>query len=312
MVDTPAPPQPKRRIGELGMVWRHAARYPGRIAIAGGALMVTSAATIAIPYGFKRVIDRGFVAGGDVGNAFHYLLMIVAVLAIATAIRFYFVSWLGERVVADIRTSVQRHLLTLSPRFFEENRPSEIASRMTSDTGQIEQIVGTTVSVALRNMFTGIGGVIYLFAISPKLAALLMLAIPAITVPLVVLGRRIRTTARTSQDRVADVGSMATETLGAMKIVQAFGQEDREAGRFRGAVEATMVAARQRILLRAIMTAIVIGLVFGSIAVETAAPEAVSSHPSSIGAVGSELRVGADAGAASRVLFGDRARSYPS
>ncbi|WP_066776943.1 ABC transporter transmembrane domain-containing protein [Sphingomonas sp. CCH5-D11] len=260
-------PPSTRRIGNLALVWRHAKRYPAQIAAAWTALAITSAATIAIPYSFKRVIDRGFGAntGEAVAGAFHYMLMIVAVLAIGTAVRFYFVSWLGERVVADIRRSVQRHLLSLSPRFFEENRPSEIASRMTADTAQIEMVVGTTVSVALRNAFTGIGGLVYLFAISPKLAGLLCLGIPLIILPIMLLGRRVRNYSRTSQDRVADVGAMVTETLGAMKIVQAFGQERREAERFAGAVEATMSAAERRILLRAIMTAIVIGLVFGSI-----------------------------------------------
>ena len=256
-----------RRIGDLAMVWRHASQYPRQIAFAGLALMMTSAATIGIPYGFKRVIDRGFGpgAGGSVANSFHYLLMIVVVLALATAVRFYYVSWLGERVVADIRTNVQRHLLRLTPRFFEENRPSEIASRLTSDTALIEQVVGSTVSIALRNTFTGIGGLIYLFAISPKLAGMLMIGIPLIILPIALLGKRVRNYSRTSQDRVADVGSIATETLGAMKVVQAFGQEDREAIRFSDAVAATFAAARARIMLRAVMTAIVIGLVFGSI-----------------------------------------------
>ncbi len=256
-----------RRIGDLTMVWRHAANYPRQIAFAGLALLTTSAATIGIPYGFKRVIDRGFGPGegGSVANSFHYLLMIVVVLALATAVRFYYVSWLGERVVADIRTNVQRHLLRLTPRFFEENRPSEIASRLTSDTALIEQVVGSTVSIALRNTFTGIGGLIYLFAISPKLAGMLMIGIPLIILPIALLGKRVRNYSRTSQDRVADVGSIATETLGAMKVVQAFGQEDREAIRFSDAVTATFAAARARIILRAVMTAIVIGLVFGSI-----------------------------------------------
>ena len=256
-----------RRIGDLAMVWHHARNYPRQIAFAGLALMTTSAATIGIPYGFKRVIDRGFGPGasGSVGTSFHYLLMIVVVLALATAVRFYYVSWLGERVVADIRTTVQRHLLRLTPRFFEENRPSEIASRLTSDTALIEQVVGSTVSIALRNTFTGIGGLIYLFAISPKLAGMLMIGIPLIILPIALLGKRVRNYSRTSQDRVADVGSIATETLGAMKVVQAFGQEDREAIRFSDAVAATFAAARARILLRAVMTAIVIGLVFGSI-----------------------------------------------
>jgi ATP-binding cassette subfamily B protein len=259
---------PSRRIGNLSMVWRAARRYPAQIAAACLALAVTSAATIAIPYSFKRVIDRGFAAGGSseaVSGAFHYMLMIVVVLAIGTAFRFYFVSWLGERVVADIRTQVQRHLLTLTPRFYEENRPSEIASRLTADTGQIETVVGSTVSIALRNVFTSVGGLVYLFTISPKLTGLLVVAIPLIIAPIALLGKRVRTYSRTSQDRIADVGSIVTETLGAMKIVQAFAQERREGERFGDAVEATMAAARQRILLRAIMTAIVIGLVFGAI-----------------------------------------------
>ncbi|MDR6125802.1 ATP-binding cassette subfamily B protein [Sphingomonas sp. SORGH_AS802] len=259
----------RRRLGDLSMVWQHARRYPGRIAIAGAALVTTSAATVGIPYGFKRVIDRGFgnttSETASLASSFHYLLMIVAVLAVATAIRFYFVSWMGERVVADIRLEVQRNLLRLSPRFFEENRPSEIASRLTSDTALIEMIVGGTVSIALRNAFTGVGGMIYLFIISPKLAGLLLIGIPLIVLPMTLLGRRVRNHSRTSQDRVAEVGTLTTEVLGAMRIVQAFGQEGREAGRFGTAVEATFDAARRRNALRAGMTAIVIALVFGSI-----------------------------------------------
>ncbi len=265
MAKTSAPSS--RRLGDLRLVWDRVLAYPQALAIALAALATTSAATIGIPYGFKRVIDRGFAPGsGDtVASSFHYLLMIVAVLAVATAIRFYFVSWLGERVVADIRTRVQAHLLGLTPRFFEENRPSEIASRLTSDTALIENVVGSTVSIALRNTFTGVGGMIYLFALSPKLAGMLLLGIPLIILPVTILGRRIRNLSRTSQDRVADVGSLITETLGAMKIVQAFGQEPREAQRFTSAVDATFAAAKKRIALRAFMTAIMIFLIFGSI-----------------------------------------------
>ena len=266
---SPAPtrPQSRRRLGDLKLVWNRVFQYPRQLVFALLALLTTSAATIAIPYGFKRVIDRGFAGGANdgVATSFHYLLMIVVVLALATAVRFYFVSWLGERVVADLRLAVQRHLLTLTPRFFEENRPSEIASRLTSDTAQIEMVVGTTVSVALRNVFTGVGGMIYLFAISPKLAGMLLLGIPLLILPVTMLGRRIRALSRSSQDRVADVGSLAVETLGAMKIVQAFGQEEREAARFRTAVDATFAAAKRRIGLRAFLTAIMIALIFGSI-----------------------------------------------
>ncbi|MDB5716603.1 MAG: lipid transporter ATPase/inner rane protein [Sphingomonas bacterium] len=266
MADNKTPKGEPRSIGNLALVWRFAMAYPGRIAAAVLSLIVAASATLAIPSGFKRIIDNGFVArGGDVGPYFHYLLMIVLILALATALRFYFVSWLGERVVADVRGAVQRNLLSLAPRFFEENRPSEIASRLTADTSVIEQIVGTTVSVALRNLVMGIGGVIYLFTLAPKLTAMLLIGIPLIILPIVIIGRRLRTVSRTSQDRIADVGAMVAETLGAMKIVQAFGQERREAERFEGAVESAFATARRRITLRAVMTGVVIMLVFGSI-----------------------------------------------
>ena len=224
-------------------------------------------ATLTIPFGFKYVIDNGFGsdAGGDISRYFYGLLVVVVVLAIATAFRFYFVSWLGERVVADIRLAVQKNLLRLAPAFFEVNRPSEIASRMTSDTAIIEQVVGTTLSVALRNIVMGIGGIAILFALAPKLTGGLLLGIPVIILPIVFLGSKVRNVSRSSQDRVADVGAMIAETLGAMKIVQAFGQQDREAERFGGAVEDTFDTAKRRIRLRAIMTSIVIGLIFGAI-----------------------------------------------
>ena len=257
---------PQRKIGNLRLIWRFAARYPGHIVLAAIALITAAAATLAIPSGFRLVIDRGFAAqGGDIGRYFRYLLLIVIVLAVATASRFYFVSWLGERVVADIRVAVQRHLLTLAPRFFEENRPAEIASRLTADTSIIEQIVNSTVSVALRNLVMGAGGIIYLVALAPKLAGMLLLGIPFIVIPIVTLGRRVRALSRSTQDRIADVGTIISETLGAMKIVQAFGQERREAERFGSAVDNAFKTSRRRIRLRAIMTAVIIALVFGSI-----------------------------------------------
>ncbi|MEH6790088.1 ABC transporter transmembrane domain-containing protein [Parasphingorhabdus sp.] len=262
--DTPA--APLKKIGNLRMVFDRAVKYPKEIAFALLALFISAMATLAIPAGFKTIIDKGFMAGnGDVAPYFQGLLGIVAVLAVATAFRFYFVSWLGERVVADIRLAVQRNLLSLAPGFFEENRPSEIASRMTSDTAVIEQVVGTTVSVALRNIVIGLGGIIYLFTLAPTLTAGLLLAIPVIVLPIVFIGRKLTNVSRSSQDRVADVGAMIAETLGAMKIVQAFGQQEREHERFRGAVENTFDTAKRRIRLRAAMTAIVIGLIFTGI-----------------------------------------------
>ncbi len=260
--------KPARSLGPLRMIWDAAIAYPGQLAMAAMALLITATATLAIPSGFKLIIDNGFAAGGnpdDIGRWFRYLLLIVAVLAIGTALRFYFVSWLGERVVADIRLKVQTNLLRLAPGFFEENSPKEISSRMTADTTLIEQVVGTTVSVALRNIIMGIGGLAYLFTLAPKLTLGLVLAIPLIVLPIVWFGRRVRNVSRSSQDRVADIGAMVSEVLGAMKIVQAFNQEDREGVRFAAAVEATFATAKRRILLRAAMTAIIILLIFGAI-----------------------------------------------
>ncbi|AYO79767.1 ABC transporter transmembrane domain-containing protein [Sphingobium yanoikuyae] len=262
----PAPRRADRpALSSLAMLWRFATRYPARIAGALTALIVSSAATLAIPSGFRLVIDKGFTGGGDISRWFEYLFLLVVILALASALRFYFVSWLGERVVADIRSATQANLLRQAPAFFEENRPSEIASRMTADTAIIDQVVGSTVSVALRNLVTGIGGLIYLFILAPKLAGLLILGIPVIVLTLVTLGRRVRKLSRASQDRLAEVGSVTTEVLGAMKIVQGFGQEGREAARFDATVASGFATARQRILLRAVMTAIAFALVFGSI-----------------------------------------------
>jgi ATP-binding cassette subfamily B protein len=266
-----APPREKKRpsFGNLWIVWKAAGKYPAQILAALFFLILSSAATLAIPYGFKRVIDQGFGSHGGsehaVATAFHYLLIIVAALALATAMRFYFVSWIGERTVADLRVAVQKNLLTLPPRFFEENRPSEIASRLTADTAILDQVIGSSVSIALRNMATGIGGIIYLFVLAPKLAAMLLIGIPVVIVPLVLFGRQVRTLSRSSQDRIADVGSTVAETLAAMRVVQAFGQEERELGRFRESVENAFRVARRRFTLRAIMTFSVILLMFGAI-----------------------------------------------
>ena len=257
---------PPGKIANLVMIWRYAARYKATIAGAAIALLLAAAATLAIPDGFRRVIDKGFVAGGgDLSLQFNYLFVMVIVLALATALRFYFVSMLGEKVIADIRSAVHDNLLRLEPRFFEENRPSEIASRVTSDTAVIEMVVGSTVSVALRNTVLGVGGIIYLFTLAPELTAWLIVGIPVIILPIMMIGRRVRVVSRTSQDRIADLGSIVAETLGAMKIVQAFGQESRESARFRDAVRHAFNTARRRILLRALLTAIVITMLFGSI-----------------------------------------------
>ena len=304
----------ERRLANLGVVWRFAARYPGRIVAAFVMLVTASVATLGIPWVFGRVVDRGFTGATGYSISFYFweLLAMVALLAMASSLRFYFVSWLGERVVADIRRAVQANLLRLAPRFFEENRPSEIASRLTADTTLIEQVVGTTVSVALRNTFTGIGGLIYLFTISAKLTGMLLLVIPIVIVPISLLGRRLRVLSRLSQDRIADIGTTASETLSAMKIVQAFTQERRETERFGTTVEANFAVARRRIRLRAALTAMVFALVGGSIVfVLWQGASDVAAHRLSGGAIASfvftAMIVAGAAGALTEV-YGDLLR----
>jgi ATP-binding cassette subfamily B protein len=258
---------PSRKLSNLALLWRYARAYPAHLGAAFAALIVAASATLAIPQGFKLVVDKGFGAGAgaDIAPYFWLLLAIVLVMGAATAVRFYFVSWIGERIVADLRQDVQAHLLRLDPGFFELNRPSEIASRLTADTGVIEQVVGSAASIALRNLFMGVGGLAYLFYLSPKLTGLMLVVIPVVILPIVFMGRRVRALSQKSQDRVADVGSLVSEVLRAIKVVQAFGAEGREAKRFADAAEEAFAAARRRFLVRAAMTAIVITLVFGAI-----------------------------------------------
>jgi ATP-binding cassette, subfamily B, bacterial len=258
-----------RSIRNLRMVWSFALRYPVQIAIAGLALLIAAGATSGVPYAFKLIIDKGFAHGAgssrDIARWFEYLLLLVGVLSLATAVRFYFVSWIGERTVADIRLEVHRNLLRLSPGFFEENRPAEITSRITVDTTIIEQVVGTTISVALRNAILGIACIVILFALAAKLALLILGGALIVVLPIAVLGRRVRSISTRSQDRIAEVGTVTSEVLGAMKIVQAFNQQRRESSRFADAVERVFATAKRRILVRAVMTSIVIFLIFGAI-----------------------------------------------
>lgn len=251
------------------MVWGFATRYPGRIACAALALLIAAAAATSIPYGLKLVIDKGF--GPGAGEARHIaiwfegLLGVVVIMAVATAFRYYFVSWLGERTVADIRLAVHRNLLRLSPGFFEENRPAEITSRLTVDTTIIEQVVGTTISVALRNAIMALACVVIMFVLAPKLAGLMMLGVPVVMLPIILLARRVRAISVKSQDRIADVGTVTSEVLGAMKIVQAFNQQSREASRFSDAVQSVFDTAKRRMRVRAFMTGIAIVLMFTAI-----------------------------------------------
>jgi len=251
------------------MVWGFTSRYRGHIAVAIVALLVAAAATAGVPYALKLIIDKGFAHGAasthNINRWFEYLLVLVAVMAISSALRFYFVSWLGERTVADIRLAVHRNLLRLSPGFFEENRPAEITSRLTVDTTIIEQVVGTTVSVALRNFILGILCIVTLVALAAKLALSILVGALLVVIPISILGRRVRAISTKSQDRIADVGTVTSEVLGAMKIVQAFNQQGRESTRFGDAVERVFATAKRRMRLRAVMTAVAMFLLFSAI-----------------------------------------------
>ncbi|MGD8326376.1 MAG: ABC transporter transmembrane domain-containing protein [Sphingomonadales bacterium] len=256
-----------KKLRHLSLIWAFIKRYPWHLVGAGIALIVAVTMTLSIPNAIKNIIDSGFGASDPVVRDRQFMMLgaIAGILALATAGRFYFVTWIGERVAADLRIAVQSHLLRLSPEFFEENRPSEISSRLTADTTLIQSVVGSSASIAIRNFFTAIGGTAYLFFLSPRLMAITLIAIPVIVMPIVLLGRRVRNLSRSSQDRVADVGAMADEVLGALRIVQAFTQENRERSRFGAAVEEAFVTAKRRIGIRAIMTAVVIALIFGGI-----------------------------------------------
>lgn len=258
-----------RRLAELRLIWRFVEPYRRQLAVALVALVIAAAANLAFPQAFKLIVDKGFnaAAAGGIGQYFVGLLGVVVVVAIATAVRFYYVSWIGERAVADLRAAVYSHMLELHPAFFEENRPSEIASRLTTDTAIIQTVVDTSFSVALRNVVLGIGGIIYMAFQSPKLTGLMLLVIPLIIGPITIFGRKLRGLSRSSQDRLADVAAQVAESLGAIKIVQAFTQERRSAARFGETVERAFATARKRIAVRALMTSCVILLVFGAITI---------------------------------------------
>ena len=245
--------------------------YRKQFALAGIALVVAAGSTLAIPYAFNQMIDLGFGAAAGARSIKHVDLVFLAlfgvasVLALATAARFYTVSWLGERVTADIRSAVYRHVVTQSPQFFETTQTGEVLSRITTDTTLIQAVVGTSISMALRNVLLFIGGVAMLFVTSVKLSAIIIGLLVLVVVPIVLFGRRVRTLSRDSQDRIADASAMAGEILNAMPTVQAFTHEKIEAKRFGASVEGAFQTAMRRIRARALLTMVAILLVFGTI-----------------------------------------------
>jgi ATP-binding cassette subfamily B protein len=245
--------------------------YRRQFLFAGIALLVAAGATLAIPYAFKQMIDHGFGAKGGAASAasvnttFLALFGVAAILAVATAARYYTVSWLGERVTADIRSAVYRHVVEQSPEFFETTRTGEVLSRLTTDTTLIQAVVGTSISLALRNTLLFVGGLAMLFVTSAKLTSIILGLLVLVVVPIVLFGRRVRKLSRDSQDRIADASAMAGEILNAMPTVQAFTHEKIEAQRFGASVEGAFATAMRRIRARAVLTMLAIALVFGAI-----------------------------------------------
>jgi ATP-binding cassette subfamily B protein len=246
--------------------------YKKQFVFAGIALVVAAGSTLVIPYAFKQLIDGGFVAHATTGNSaahidryFLALFAVACVLALATAARFYTVSWLGERVTADLRSAVYGHVVTQSPAFFETTQTGEVLSRLTTDTTLIQTLVGTSISLALRNALLFAGGLVMLFVTSVKLTSIILFMLAAVVLPIVLFGRRVRKLSRDSQDRVADASALAGEILNAMPTVQSFTREKEEAARFGSAIERAFGTAMQRIKARSQLTALAILLVFGAI-----------------------------------------------
>jgi len=253
----------------LTILLRFAAPYRRRMVFFTLAMMVSAGCFLVIGQGLKQVVDRGF-SGGDpaaLNQGLFFLLAVIVVMASATWVRFYLISWLGERVVADIRRKVFSHLLTLSPAWFEQTRTGEMISRLTTDTALLEQVVGTSVSMALRNGLLGAGALVMLMLTSWKLTLLVLLTVPVVIVPIVLFGRRVRKLARASQDRVADLGAYVDEALHEIRTVQAYGHEETDRKLFGRRIEAAFDTALQRIKVRASLISAVIVLVFAGIGI---------------------------------------------
>ena len=251
----------KPAVGFLRPYWR-------RVIAASAALVFTAGVSLSLGQGMRILVDEGFVSGSQqqLNHAVLVFMGIVLLLAAGTFTRFYLVSWIGERVTADIRRAVFDHVIRLHPAFFETNGSGEIQSRITADTTLLQTVIGSTVSIALRNLLILIGGVVLLFVSNPRLTGVVLLAVPLVLVPIVVFGRRVRRLSRSSQDRLADAGAYVGETLGNIKTVQAFNHEQVDRERFAGHVEETFRVARMRIVQRSWLSTIAFVLVLGAIA----------------------------------------------
>jgi ATP-binding cassette subfamily B protein len=264
----PAKPAGRRSLKPLRLLVPYILRYRIRAILACIALVVAALATLAVPIAIRRMIDHGFSGErGLIDNYFTVMIGVVFVLAMASALRYYIVTTLGERIVSDLREEVFEHLTHLSPSFFDRSQTGEMMSRLTADTTQIKAAVGASVSVALRNFVLFVGAGAMMVVTSPKLSLFVLVAIPVIVLPLVAFGRAVRQRSRQAQDSLAEASAYAAETIGAVRTLQAFTSETYAASRFRQAVEAAFEAARRSTLSRAVLTAIGIFLVFASVVV---------------------------------------------
>ena len=252
----------------LAYLWRFVRPYKPQVAGAMVALIVAAGSLLVIGTGLRGLVDEGFAAGdvSRLDRAVMALFAIVAVLAFASYSRFYLVTWIGERVIADIRKTVYAHVIKLSPGYYETVRTGEVLSRLTADTTVLQTVVGTSMSIALRNSLLLVGGLVMLLITSPKLIGLVLLVTPLVVVPILVFGRRVRRLSRYSQDRVADVGAHVEESLSAIRTLQAFTHEEYDRAHFAARVEEAFTTAVARIRARAWLTALVILLVFGAVA----------------------------------------------
>lgn len=268
-VRTMSDPLSSRQRRALALAWQFVRPYRRQAMLALLALIVTAAITLSMGQGIRLLVDQGFMTGSahQLNQTIVLFMVLVLALAVGTFSRFYLVSWIGERCVADIRRAVFDHLISLHPGFFEDNRSSEIQSRLTADTTLLQSVIGSSLSMFLRNALMVLGGVVLLFVTNPKLTSIVVLALPLVLSPILLFGRRVRSLSRQSQDRVADVGSYVAETLGQIKTVQAYNHQAHDRQLFTDTVEAAFDVARRRIAQRAWLITVVIVLVLGAVAV---------------------------------------------
>ncbi|WP_431302126.1 ABC transporter transmembrane domain-containing protein [Sediminicoccus sp. BL-A-41-H5] len=259
--------RPRRSVASLRVILPYLRPYAGRTAAAAVALLVAAGLVLLLGQGLQRLIDQGFAdrSAASLNSAAFFMFAVVAALGVATATRFYLVSWLGERVAADLRRAVFDHVITLSPSYFETARTGDILSRMTADIALLQSLIGSAISMGLRTALTATGALALLIMTSPKLAGIVVVVVPLVVGPLVLFGRRERRLSKAAQERVADLAATAEETLNGLRTVQAFTHEREDRARFAAEIEQSVGAALRRVASRAVLILIVILLGFGAI-----------------------------------------------